>query len=30
MFERAGFLVVGSTDALASGMQRKIVRRNLT
>jgi GNAT superfamily N-acetyltransferase len=29
MFERAGFQVVGTTDAVASGMQRLIMRRDL-
>jgi len=29
MFERAGFRVVGTTDAVASGMQRLIMRRDL-
>lgn len=30
MFERAGFGVVGTTDAVASGMPRLIMRRHLT
>ena len=29
MFERAGFQVVGTTDAVASGMPRLIMRRDL-
>lgn len=29
MFERAGFRVVGSTDAMASGMPRLVMRRDL-
>jgi len=29
MFERAGFRVVGSTDAVASGMPRLVMRRDL-
>jgi len=29
MFERAGFRVIGSTDAVASGMPRLIMRRDL-
>ena len=29
MFERAGFRVVGTTDAVASGMRRLIMRRDL-
>ncbi len=29
MFERAGFRVVGTTDAVASGMPRLVVRRDL-
>jgi hypothetical protein len=30
MFERAGFRVVGTTDATASGMTRLIMRRDVT
>jgi hypothetical protein len=30
MFERAGFAVVGTTDATASGMRRLVIRRELT
>ena len=29
MFERAGFRVVGTTDAVAAGMPRLVVRRDL-
>ncbi len=29
MFERAGFRVVGTTDAVASGMPRLVMRRDL-
>jgi hypothetical protein len=30
MFERAGFRVVGTTDAVASGMPRLIMRRDVS
>ena len=30
MFERAGFSVIGTTDAVASGMPRLVMRRDLT
>jgi hypothetical protein len=30
MFERAGFEVVGMTDAVASGMPRLVMRRDLS
>jgi GNAT superfamily N-acetyltransferase len=30
MFERAGFRVIGTTDAVASGMPRLVMRRDLT
>ena len=30
MFEKAGFRVVGTTDAVASGMPRLTMRRDLT
>lgn len=30
MFERAGFRVAGTTDAVASGMQRLVMRRDLS
>jgi hypothetical protein len=29
MFDRAGFRVVGGTDAVASGMPRLVMRRDL-
>lgn len=29
MFDRAGFRVVGTTDAVASGMPRLVMRRDL-
>lgn len=29
MFERAGFRVVGTTDAVASGMPRLVMQRDL-
>jgi hypothetical protein len=30
MFDKAGFRVVGTTDAVASGMPRLTMRRDLT
>ena len=30
MFERAGFAVIGTTDAVASKMPRLVMRRTLT
>jgi hypothetical protein len=30
MFEKAGFRVVGTTDAVAGGLPRLVMRRDLT